>query len=278
VKRLRITVLGFSVLVASPAIAADMVLPYKGPPLLPGPVFSWTGFYVGAALGAKWADTTWTTTSFSEPGTGFFPDVDTSSPRNYDLSSLRYGGYVGYNWQVMPQWVWGLEADFAGANKTVTTAGIPGCSTLCVAGFPGPQADTSSVKIGWDASVRARLGYLVSPDLLAYVTGGIAWQDVQTSATCQHSTPDPLCVAAAGNPFATGTASMILGGWTIGGGLEYRISGNWLLRGEYRYSDFSTWNGNVLDLSVPSSPAFVGHSLKVTTQTATAGITYKFGP
>jgi outer membrane immunogenic protein len=45
------------------APAAD--LPRKAPVYIPPapPVFSWTGFYVGAALGAKWADTTWTTTS-----------------------------------------------------------------------------------------------------------------------------------------------------------------------------------------------------------------------
>lgn len=183
---------------------------------------------------------------------------------------------MGYNWQVTPQWLWGVEADLANANKTVTTAGIPVCTIVCEPPVPGPQTDTSSVKMRWDVSVRARLGYLVSPDLLAYATGGIAWQDIETSATCQHSVPDPFCIVLPGNPFATGTGSAILTGWTIGGGLEYRIYGNWLLRGEYRYSNFGTWNGNVLDLSVPARPTFVGHSLTVNTQIATGGIAYKF--
>jgi hypothetical protein len=32
--------------------------------------WNWTGFYVGGALGGKWANTTWTTTSTSDfPGT-----------------------------------------------------------------------------------------------------------------------------------------------------------------------------------------------------------------
>jgi outer membrane immunogenic protein len=258
-------------LIGTPAFAADMAV--KAAPAAPAPVFSWTGFYLGVELGAKWADTTWTTTSIFSGGS--FP-VDASSPRNYEPSGFRWGGYVGYNWQVLPQWLWGVEADWAGANNTVTAAGVPGCTIGCPP-FPGEgHADTSSVKMDWDASVRARLGYLVTPDLLAYATGGMTWQRVTASATCQHSGDDPLCFSLAGNPFATGTNSAILTGWTIGGGIEYRIYGNWLLRGEYRYSNFGTWSGDRLDLSLPSSPLLLGHSLKVNTQIATGGIGYKF--
>ncbi len=45
--------------IATSAFAADMAV--KVPPSPPVPVFSWTGPYAGLALGAKWADTTWTT-------------------------------------------------------------------------------------------------------------------------------------------------------------------------------------------------------------------------
>ena len=43
----------------APALAADIAL--KAPRLAPAAVSTWSGFYVGADLGAKWADTTWTT-------------------------------------------------------------------------------------------------------------------------------------------------------------------------------------------------------------------------
>jgi outer membrane immunogenic protein len=108
--------------------------------------------------------------------------------------------------------------------------------------------DTSSVKMGWDAGIRARLGYLVTPNLLAYGTGGVAWQDIQTSATCQHSDADPLCFGFPGNPFKTVTNKVTRTGGTIGGGLETRVSGNWLVRGEYRYSylrDFHQLHGAI---------------------------------
>jgi outer membrane immunogenic protein len=255
------------------ASAADLSLaPVYAPPLQP--YYSWTGFYVGAALGAKWADPTWTTTSITEPG--FVMVVDGSSPRNYNFSTVRVGGYLGYNWQFAPQWVAGLEGDWAWANRTTTTAGIPGCSILCTAGFPGPGTDSSSVKMGWDASVRARLGYLVLPNLLVYGTGGVAWQQFETSATCQHSGPDPLCIFLPGNPFATATIKTTRNGWTAGGGIETNIYGNWPLRGEYRFSDFGTWN-NSFNLGLPGGVQTVVNSqFKATTQIATVGVAYKF--
>jgi outer membrane immunogenic protein len=275
-RRLSITVIAAActVLFTQSASAADMAVKapvYKAPPA----VLSWTGFYVGAELGGEWAHTTWTTTSLID---GDALPIDASSPRNYDPSGLRVGGYLGYNWQFAPQWVASIEVDAAHADKTVTAAGFPGCSIHCSNGLPGPGVDTTSVKMGWDASARARLGYLVLPSLLVYGTGGIAWQNFQTSATCQHSGPDPICFSMLGNPFVTATNDATRAGWTIGGGLEARVWGNWLLRGEYRYSDFGTWS-NQFNLTLPGGRLDIESSqLKITTQTATLGIAYKFGP
>ena len=133
-------------LIAGPAVAAD--LPLKAPP--PAVVYdSWTGFYVGAALGGKWANTTWTTTSTSDfPGT----IVDASSPRNFNPSGARIAGYAGYNWQNQA-WLFGVEFDVAYANNTASSVGIPGCTILCFPGAPGPGVDTSTVKMGWDAAL-----------------------------------------------------------------------------------------------------------------------------
>jgi outer membrane immunogenic protein len=259
-------------LIAGPAVAAD--LPLKAPP--PPVVYdSWTGFYVGAALGGKWANTTWTTTSTSDfPGT----IVDASSPRNFNPSGTRIAGYAGYNWQNQA-WLFGVEFDVAYANNTASSVGIPGCTILCFPGAPGPGVDASSVKMGWDASARARIGYLATPSLLVYGTGGIAWQEIQTSGFCQHSGADPACTDAAGAPFDTVTNSKTLTGWTIGGGVEAKMYGNWLLRGEYRYANFGTFD-RVLSFGAPGAPLgtdFVRYNLSVNTHIATIGLAYKFG-
>jgi len=246
----------------------------KAPVMVASPVISWTGFYVGGELGGEWGRTNWTTTSTSDfPGT----IVDASSPRNYNPTGFRAGGYAGYNWQIT-NWVVGLEGSAAWANNTATAVGIPGCAINC-AGSPGPGIDVSSVKLSWDASARVRVGYLIAPTALFYGTGGVAWQNVQTSATCQHTLSDPACTTAAGNPFNTQTNSKVLTGWTVGVGVEAKIYGNWLLRGEYRYSGFGTFN-SVLPFNSSSAPAgtdFIRYNLSVNTQTATVGVAYQFG-
>ena len=130
----------------------------------------------------------------------------------------------------------------------------------------------------WDASARGRIGYLVSPNVLFYGTGGIAWQSIQGSATCQNSVTDAVCPGLAGSPFSTATNSTVRTGWTVGGGIDARIYGNWMLRGEYRYSDFGTWNTSyVLGAGGPASAQTVGTQLKINTQMGMVGIAYRFG-
>jgi outer membrane immunogenic protein len=271
---------------SSPALGGDLppavYLANKAPVAVLAP-YSWTGFYVGGEVGAKAADTTWSTTAITDPA---FPGqtVDASSPMKFDPMGVRAGGYAGYNWQFAPHWVTGIEGDIAWADKAVTAAGIPGCAlpvansctgTSGLVGGAGPGADLSSVALGWDASLRARLGFLVMPQVLLYGTGGVAWQELKASATCQHSGADPICLNVAGNPFATATNSTVRTGWTLGGGVETVLYGNWLVRGEYRFADFGTWN-NTLNLSVPGAGDSVQLNLRAVTHTGTVGLAYKF--
>jgi outer membrane immunogenic protein len=271
-QKLAVAIAAVATLTGASAFAADMAV--KAPPLPPLAVPNWTGFYIGGALGGKWANTTWTTTSTSDlPGT----IVDVSSPRNFDPSGFRASGYAGYNWQIAP-WVVGLEGDVAWSNNTATVAGIPGCTMQCFPGAPGPGVNVSSVKVGWDASLRDRLGHMITSDLLIYGTGGVAWQEIVSSGTCQHSLPNPQCTVAAGNPFDTQTNQNIFTGWTVGGGIE-KMYGNWMLRAEYRFSQFGNAN-DVLPFSasgIAVGTDFSRYKLSVQTHIATVGLAYKFG-
>jgi outer membrane immunogenic protein len=259
--------------IGATAFAADTARVVSPLPAAAGS--NWSGFYVGAELGAKLADTTWTTTSVEQFGESVV--LDASSPRNYYPVGVRGGMYLGYNHQLAKPWVSGIEVDLADANKTTTKAGIPGCSILCL-GAPGPVADTSTVRMGWDASARARLGYLLTPRLLTYGTGGIAWQRIKSSATCQFSGPDPLCEDSVGTPFGTASNSTARPGWTVGIGVESRFAKHWILRGEYRYAGFRT--GNVQSILTDGNSDDVVTNLdyqnKVSTQSATLGIAYRF--
>ena len=137
--------------------------------MMPASAWDWSGAYLGGAIGAKWTDLTWSTISTEDPPFTF-STVDASSPRHFNPFGPRVGVYGGYNWQSR-MWVYGLEFDAAYANKTAASVGIPGCTIQCTIGFPGPGVDTSSVRMGSDASVRARIGYLMTPSVLLYATG-----------------------------------------------------------------------------------------------------------
>jgi opacity protein-like surface antigen len=58
-------VASIAALIATPAIAADVTLPVKAPPVAPAPAVSgWTGFYLGADAGLSATDAKWTATNF----------------------------------------------------------------------------------------------------------------------------------------------------------------------------------------------------------------------
>jgi outer membrane immunogenic protein len=274
-------VLAVSVFAASTIGASAADLAVKAPRYAPeAAVSTWTGFYVGASLGGEQANANWTTTSIDVVAPGFVippPTVDGSSPRRFSSSSGRFGGFAGYDYQFAPQWVAGIVLDAAYFNSTVTTVGVPGCTFACILGVPGPGADLSSVKAKWDADVRGRLGYLVTPNILLYGTGGVAFQNFSNSATCQTSLTDAVCGPTAIPIFATATNSSTRTGWTAGVGIDAKIFANWMLRAEYRYSDFGTWSNSLSLLSPGVSTVTLATNLRLTTQIAMIGIAYKFG-
>ena len=253
----------------------------KAPPLTPAvAVYNWTGVYVGGEVGGKWTTDDWTTTCVDAGGPPLgtcgsplsliaFPGVpDSTAANTFKTSGLRAGVYGGVNIQATPSWVVGIEGDWAGYKKTSTVAGIRGCSTNACSGLGADvSGDFTSVKFGDDYSVRLRAGYLVLPTVLAYGTGGVAFQHISTTMACTGAT-SPACLFD-----HMETQNNTLLGYTVGGGLEWRVAQNWLLRGEYRYSNFgtlkSTFFGNSGDLEVSSNQ-------KVSTQIATGGIAYFF--
>jgi outer membrane immunogenic protein len=258
------------------ASAAD--LPVKAPP--PVVVSSWTGLYIGGELGAQWGDATWNTTCLGAtgvfcspngqpiPGNPFF--VDASSPHTFHPLAARLGAYVGYNWQFAPNWLVGVEGDIAFAWKDgnkESVVGVVGCGVFCGFRLPttGPGIDRSTVHMQWDSALRARLGYLATPDLLLYVAGGAAFQAVGMNVSCTIA--GNWCVAT-----RSVTNSDILPGWTVGGGLEYKYMNSWILRGEYRYSEFNRFNTSFFQ----PSPDDVHANTKWRTHIATFGISYLF--
>jgi len=232
----------------SAASAAD--LPVKAPPLLPAPVWNWTGFYVGVhgGLGGN---------EFEYPfNVGPILGVTASGSASAKSSGFFGGAQIGYNWQFAPAWVAGLEADFAGSN-------IEDTLSLSAAALGIAANASAGTKLDWFGTVRGRVGYLVIPNALLYVTGGWAYGRTTTS----------FSASATGIGSASSSLSHDKSGWTVGAGLEYAFN-RWIsVKTEYLYLDLGTDNiasGSILGL-VPYSV-----DEKTTVHTVKVGLNVKF--
>jgi outer membrane immunogenic protein len=272
------------------AMAADM--PLKAPPIVP--LFTWNGFYIGGTAGGAWGQSdysevptgSWLSlasnpTTFQAQGAGaIIGPLAAVGTGSISRSGFIGGGEIGFNSQVGAV-VWGLEADISGwgmsKNAVVTGPGIvsvPGSSLTA----------TTSLDSTWLATVRPRLGW-ASGYWLFYVTGGIAISNVdftqsilfgKGSGGSSGSSCSPSCGPL---PFGTGSAqagsvSSTMGGWTVGGGIEYALGYHWSIKGEYLYVSFINQNANQVN---PVFPTFTGTAYgNLTASIARAGVNYRF--
>jgi len=226
-----------TVATAVAAQAADLPTRKEAPaPVFVPPPFTWTGFYVGLNAGGIWSSGSRNATLI-DPGALWLSSYFPGGIGN-NQSGFIGGGQVGYNWQT-GAFVLGGEADFDGTSlsKTYNYTSAPFGSI--VNGVAVPTAvlgDTLSVhakaSLDWLGTVRARLGWVVTPDnrLLIYGTGGFAY----AGGSSNFSVYDATGLYWSGNPSSTRT------GWTIGGGVEYAITNNITIRGEYLYVDLGS--------------------------------------
>jgi opacity protein-like surface antigen len=267
-------------------VAPTMPLKAKAAPAV---AFNWTGGYIGAAAADRWSDASWNTTAIGN-GFGAIPPLfapdPTTTPVSFFSSAMQGRLYGGYNWQFSPKWVAGFEGDVGFGDSRMTRGGIPGTfgngANNVLAGFPGIEAeqhDSSSLKLGWDASIRGRVGMLIAPSVLFYGTGGVAFQQVSTSASCDAFSifgpgtgPGSWCGFS--GIAKSQTFSTTRTGWTAGGGVEAVITGNWLGKVEVRYADY----GRFARTFFAGTGDDVVSSFHLNTYTALAGVSYKFGP
>ncbi|UVK37966.1 porin family protein [Mesorhizobium sp. AR10] len=169
------------------AYAADVVSeePPAPTPIAELPVASWAGPYAGLNVGYGFSGHT--------------------KERDFDVD-VGTKGFVGsvfggYQWQ-QENFVYGAEAEL-GYN-----------------GVKGDEAGVNS-KAGFDGSLRARLGYAVTPEILLYGTGGLAGRSLKVEDTVLGTSD---------------SATML--GWTAGVGTDIKITDNVFGRVEYRYTDY----------------------------------------
>ncbi|AMN43063.1 outer membrane protein [Rhodoplanes sp. Z2-YC6860] len=256
--------------------AADM--PVKAVPMKApfAPSFSWTGFYVGVHAG--WGGDN--PTGATSVGMATFPTTLTSQ-HDLDLGAHGplFGGHAGYNWQINPRLVVGIEGDITGTGIKASGAQSAFCPTpFCTPATVVPGAlFTMSQEVNWLASIRGRLGTIWGPGLI-YVTGGAAWANVETKANIG----DAFFGCGGGGIACTYSAAsnVTKTGWAAGAGYETALAGNWTVRAEYLYYSFG---GQTLTAGAPAAncgappciATFTSSDLNI--HTVRAGLTYKLG-
>jgi outer membrane immunogenic protein len=230
------------------------------------PVYSWTGFYIGGDLGGAWTSNSGTWIAlFPAPSPGTNPIAAGTGG-----SGFVGGLHAGYNYQFAQTWVAGLEGDWMWSNAGGSFS-QPWTVTGTSAQYPGTFTNMSS-KLDWVSSLRARVGYLVTPNLLAYGTGGVAWGRFDYGA-------NSVCTTACGvNYVANSALSSTQTGFTVGGGLEWAMTRNWLLRTEYLYYRFNNAQNAVAVPAAPFAPPTPSNYGWSATNVSVArvGLSYKF--
>lgn len=184
--------------------------------LMDMPVSShWTGFYVGGQAGYYEANYDYDNADFFGPSGSF---------RLGDGVAL--GAYAGYNYQLSPNFVVGIEGDY---NWSL--------------------GDGKTAPFGLDSfgSIRGRLGYATDSTLL-FVTGGLAFADL--GEDCSGWVQGDCQVAGIGSEL----------GYAVGGGVEHFLTDAISLKLEYVYmggfeygvNQFSVEERDIARFSVPS--------------------------
>jgi outer membrane immunogenic protein len=175
-------------LAAGTAHAADLPSRPEAPAYVPPPpIFSWTGFYAGLNVGGDFSSAN-TLNSYLGANGG-------------QAHGVVGGGQAGYNYQVSPLFVVGIENDLLASSLSTHSN----------------SSTTRDVSVPWFTTARARAGFtLLDSHLLVYGTGGLATGQVND----------------------TGVNKLRMG-WTAGGGVEYAFMPNWSAKLEYLYTDLS---------------------------------------
>ncbi len=270
--------MGALVALALPASAADLParMPVKAPPMVP--VWSWTGFYIGANAGYSWGRSKTHVDYFNAAsGAAIVPPAGSITDATLNLNGAIAGGQAGYNWQLDSRWVVGLEGDIQWSGQkgdagflcatpgAIGNACTPG-NTALPAGFTGTSLSLEQ-KLTWFGTLRGRLGVTVTPDVLVYATGGLAFGEIKTSGTLTGAT---ILINTASTGFSNSETNA---GWTVGAGLEAHLGGNWTGKVEYLYMDLGSVSGSVTNTAANVRAAY---SSKVTDNIVRAGLNYKF--
>jgi hemoglobin/transferrin/lactoferrin receptor protein len=179
-----------------------------------GPEFDWTGLYLGA--NAAYMSGAARAADFVQYTQGFTPPAPNDQVLG-DFTGKSAGIQAGFNYQFANDLVLGLEGDFSWTDASYTKAQYDG--RWDAYGF--------TADVNWMATVRAKAGVAVDR-LFVYGSAGLTAADVDQSYFYTTKEVGSSSTAYYGD-------SKRMTGWTVGAGVEYAMTRNWTLKGEYNF-------------------------------------------
>jgi outer membrane immunogenic protein len=217
--------------ISGSALAADVPV-LRESTVIPVPVYTWNGFYVGFHGGMGFGDVNFIKTPF---------DLT-----NHTIDGALLGGHIGYNWQMSPAWLVGVEASgtWSGLKKTVFGVFI----------F---EDDRWTTEVKWLATLTPRVGVTIS-NWMWYLKGGVVFAEID------HNLASPI------GPVSFDVSSTRVG-WTIGFGGEVLLHGSWILGLEGNFYHFGSFTANSGIVNFPD------HDVDATMWSVLGRVSYKFG-
>jgi outer membrane immunogenic protein len=241
---------------ASPALAADYDLPIlRGSSQPPAPVFTvgpatftrWSGFYFGGNVSVSSATSDFSTATrpLVQNSLQFLTVESSDHPSDFRVlgrgSAVAAGGgaFLGYNtqWQDL---VLGVEATYTHTNLNTTASSVPGGVARL---FPDVStavgiSASGNLNLTDYGTARGRAGYVVG-NLLPYgfvgMAVGRASYSVNTTTLVQQTSPPATLLV----PNSAGQTNALLWGYTVGAGLDWALTPNILVRGEFEFVQFA---------------------------------------
>lgn len=220
-----------ALVLASNASAADVARHHYTPAVVSKKAvvpFSWEGLYVGAQAG-------YSTSALHSTAKGDKKAADNDIEATWGKPvGINGGVYAGYNIDLGSNLIAGLDADInlSRLKKSIDNK---------------DDKTTSIFKEKYNGSVRGRLGYNLGR-ALPYVAGGFSFANIQAGYG--------LTDGKFADDKKSSPKSKVASGWNIGGGVDYLLSDNLVLRADYRYETIKN----------PSRTDYDAHDKKIITE------------
>ncbi len=262
---------------ASPALAADYDLPIlRGSSQPPAPVLSvgpatftrWSGFYFGGdiSLSSAYSDFEHATQPLIENSLQFTTVESSDHPSRIKVlntgNAVAAGGgaFLGYNtqWQDL---ILGVEATYTHVNLNTTASSVAGGVGRL---FPDVStavnvSGSGNLDLTDYGTARGRAGYVVG-NLLPYgfigMAVGRASYNVNTNVVAQQTSGGVTQTFFF--PNSVGQNNAVLWGYTVGAGLDWALTPNILVRGEFEFVQFAP----ISNISIAVATGRVGAGFK----------------